>query len=126
MLTAFIAGFILLLAVGIPIAIGLGGSAMLYVLLHGDLSPTMLIQTTFAGMASFPLLAIPLFMLAGNLMNEGGLTRDLVRFARLILGHISGGLGLATILASAIFAAISGAAVATAVAIGMVMIPAMK
>ena len=126
MLTAFIAGFILLLAFGIPIAIGLGGSAMLYVLLHGDLSPTMLIQTTFAGMASFPLLAIPLFMLAGNLMNEGGLTRDLVRFARLILGHISGGLGLATILASAIFAAISGAAVATAVAIGMVMIPAMK
>lgn len=126
MLTAFIAGFILLLAVGIPIAIGLGGSAMLYVWLHGDLSPTMLIQTTFAGMASFPLLAIPLFMLAGNLMNEGGLTRDLVRFARLILGHISGGLGLATILASAIFAAISGAAVATAVAIGMVMIPAMK
>lgn len=126
MMTAFIAGFILLLAVGIPIAIGLGGSAMLYVLLHGDLSPTMLIQTTFAGMASFPLLAIPLFMLAGNLMNEGGLTRDLVRFARLILGHISGGLGLATILASAIFAAISGAAVATAVAIGMVMIPAMK
>ena len=126
MLTAFIAGFILLLAFGIPIAIGLGGSAMLYVLLHGDLSPTMLIQTTFAGMASFPLLAIPLFMLAGNLMNEGGLTRDLVRFARLILGHISGGLSLATILASAIFAAISGAAVATAVAIGMVMIPAMK
>jgi len=77
-------------------------------------------------MASFPLLAIPLFMLAGNLMNEGGLTRDLVRFARLVLGHVSGGLGLATILASAIFAAISGAAVATAVAIGVVMIPAMK
>ena len=131
MLTAFIAGFILLLAVGIPIAIGLGGSAMLYVLLHGDLSPTMLIQTTFAGMASFPLLAIPLFMLAGNLMNEGGLTRDLVRFGvatqnlaadkrALILGL------LIAILASAIFAAISGAAVATAVAIGMVMIPAMK
>ena len=59
-------------------------------------------------------------------MNEGGLTRDLVRFARLLMGHINGGLGLATILASAIFAAISGSAVATAVAIGMVMIPAMK
>ena len=86
----------------------------------------MLIQTTFAGMASFPLLAIPLFMLAGNLMNEGGLTKDLVRFARLVLGHVNGGLGLATVLASAIFAAISGSAVATAVAIGVVMIPAMK
>jgi tripartite ATP-independent transporter DctM subunit len=59
-------------------------------------------------------------------MNEGGLTPDLVRFARLLLGHIRGGLGLATVLACAIFAAISGAAVATAVAIGVVMIPAMK
>jgi C4-dicarboxylate transporter DctM subunit len=64
-------------------------------------------------------------MPAGNLMNEGGITQDLVRFARLLLGHIRGGLGHATILACAIFAAISGAAVATAVAIGVVMIPAM-
>ncbi len=126
MLIAFSFSFMLLLILGIPIAIALGGSAMVYVLLQPDLSLTMLIQTTFAGMASFPLLAIPLFMLAGNLMNEGGLTQDLVRFARLVLGHISGGLGLATILASAIFAAISGSAVATAVAIGVVMIPAMK
>ncbi|HWR30568.1 MAG TPA: TRAP transporter large permease [Negativicutes bacterium] len=126
MLAIFIGSFVALLALGIPISIGLGGSAMVYVLMQEDLSLTMLIQTTFAGMASFPLLAIPLFMLAGNLMNEGGLTRDLVRFARLLMGHISGGLGLATILASAIFAAISGSAVATAVAIGMVMIPAMK
>ena len=126
MLTAFVASFVILLALGIPIAIGLGGSAMVYVLLQEDLSLTMLTQTTFAGMAAFPLLAIPLFILAGNFMNEGGLTRDLVRFARLLMGHISGGLGLATILASAIFAAISGSAVATAVAIGMVMIPAMK
>lgn len=126
MLSAFLVSFVVLLALGIPIAVALGGSAMTYVLLQEDLSLTMLIQTTFAGMSSFPLLAIPLFMLAGNFMNEGGLTRDLVRFARLVMGHISGGLGLATILASAIFAAISGAAVATAVAIGMVMIPAMK
>ncbi|MDF2500412.1 MAG: C4-dicarboxylate transporter permease [Anaerosporomusa subterranea] len=126
MLLIFLVAFIILLSLGIPIAIGLGGSAMLYVLLQGDVSLTMLTQTAFGGMASFPLLAIPLFMLAGNLMNEGGLTQDLVRFARLLLGHISGGLGMATILASGIFAAISGAAVATAVAIGVVMLPAMK
>ena len=127
MIWLFLLAFAVLLSVGIPIAIGLGSSALAYILLSGeDISLTILTQTTFAGMASFPLLAIPLFMLAGNLMNEGGLTQDLVRFARLLLGHISGGLGLATILASAIFAAISGAAVATAVAIGMVMIPAMK
>ena len=125
-LIAFGISFVVLLALGMPIALGLGASAMAYVLMQEDLSLTMLIQTTFGGMSSFPLLAIPLFMLAGNLMNEGGLTKDLVRFARLVMGHISGGLGLATVLASAIFAAISGSAVATAVAIGMVMIPAMK
>ena len=108
MLTLFLVAFVGLMALGIPVAIALGGSAMAYILADGGLSLTLLIQTTFAGMASFPLLAIPLFMLAGNLMNEGGITGDLVRFARLSMGHISGGLGLATILATAIFAAISG------------------
>jgi tripartite ATP-independent transporter DctM subunit len=126
MLTLFLLGFVALLCLGIPIAVALGGSAMLYALFDGNVSLTMLTQTTFAGMASFPLLAIPLFMLAGNLMNEGGLTEDLVNFARLALGHVSGGLGVATIVACALFAAISGAAVATAVAIGAVMLPAMK
>lgn len=126
MIGLFCLAFIVLLCLGIPIAIVLGGSALVYILLQGGLPFTILTQTTFAGMASFPLLAIPLFMLAGNLMNAGGITRDLVRFARLLLGHINGGLGLATILASAIFAACSGAAVTVAVAIGMVMLPAMK
>ena len=126
MLTIFILAFVVLLVTGIPIAIALGGTALSYLLMKGDLSLTMLVQTTFAGIASFPLLAIPLFMLAGALMNESGITRDLVRFARLLLGRVRGGLGLATILACAIFAAISGSAVATAVAIGAVAIPAMK
>ncbi|MFZ5646909.1 MAG: TRAP transporter large permease [Bacillota bacterium] len=126
MLTVFLLVFAVLLLTGIPIAIALGGTALSYLLLKGDISLTMLVQTTFAGMASFPLLAIPLFMLAGSLMNESGITRDLVRFARLIMGRIRGGLGLAAILACAIFAAISGSAVATAVAIGAVAIPAMK
>ncbi|PKN35211.1 MAG: C4-dicarboxylate ABC transporter permease [Deltaproteobacteria bacterium HGW-Deltaproteobacteria-19] len=125
MLAAFLVLFVVLIVLGVPIAVALGGSALGYVLLQDGLSLTLLVQTAFAGMSSFPLLAIPLFMLAGNLMNEGGITEDLVRFARLAMGHISGGLGLATILASAIFAAISGSAVATAVAIGAVMLPAM-
>ncbi len=125
-LTGFGFAFVALLAIGVPISIGLGGAAMAYVFLIGDLSPTMLVQSTFGGMTSYPLLAIPLFILAGNLMSEGGLTKDLVGFTRRLLGHVWGGLGLATILASAVFAAIAGSAVATAVAIGMVMIPAMK
>jgi len=122
----FIGAFILLLCVSAPITVALGGCAMVYAIIGGTVPITTLVQTIFGGLATFPLLAIPLFMLAGNLMNEGGLTPDLVRFARLLLGHIRGGLGLATVLACAIFAAISGAAVATAVAIGVVMIPAMK
>jgi C4-dicarboxylate transporter DctM subunit len=125
-LTLFLLVFVGLLALGVPVSVALGGSAMAYIIADGGLSLTLLVQTTFAGMASFPLLAVPLFMLAGNLMNEGGITGDLVRFARLSMGHISGGLGLATIMATAIFAAISGSAVATAVAIGAVMIPAMR
>jgi C4-dicarboxylate transporter DctM subunit len=122
----FVSSFILLLCVSAPIMVALGGCALVYALVGGTVPITTLIQTTFGGLASFPLLAIPLFMLAGNLMNQGGLTPDLVRFARLSLGHLRGGLGHATILACAIFAAISGSAVATVVAIGMVMIPAMK
>ena len=126
MIAVFAFSFIGLLCISAPITVALGGWAMAYALISGNVPITTLIQTTFGGLATFPLLAIPLFMLAGNLMNEGGITPDLVRFARLLLGHINGGLGLATILACAIFSAISGAAVATAVAIGVVMIPAMK
>jgi C4-dicarboxylate transporter DctM subunit len=126
MIAVFLTVFVGLLCVAAPITVALGGSALAYALISGNMPITILIQTTFGGLATFPLLAVPLFMLAGNLMKEGGLTPDLVNFARLLLGHIRGGLGLATILACAIFAAISGSAVATAVAIGVVMIPAMK
>jgi len=122
----FLGAFIILLCLSAPITVALGGCSMVYALVGGTVPITTLIQTIFGGLATFPLLAIPLFMLAGNLMKEGGLTPDLVNFTRLLLGHIRGGLGQATILACAIFAAISGAAVATAVAIGVVMIPAMK
>ncbi len=118
--------FVVLLALGVPVSIGLGGAAMAYVFTLGDLSPTMLVMTTFSGMTAYPLLAIPLFILGGNIMSAGGLTKDLVGFTRKLLGSVSGGLGLATVFASAIFAAISGAAVATVVAIGMIMLPAMK
>ena len=122
----FVGAFMVLLCVSAPITVALGGVPWSMPSIGGTVPITTLVQTIFGGLATFPLLAIPLFMLAGNLMNEGGLTPDLVRFARMLLGHIRGGLGLATVLACAIFAAISGAAVATAVAIGVVMIPAMK
>jgi len=122
----FAGSFIALLCMSAPILVALGGCSLAYAVFSGNMPITTLIQTTFGGLATFPLLAVPLFMLAGNLMNAGGITPVLVNFARLLLGHIRGGLGHATIFACAIFAAISGAAVATAVAIGVVMIPAMK
>ena len=122
----FAGSFIVLLCISAPILVALGGCSLAYALLMGNMPLTTLIQTTFGGLATFPLLAVPLFMLAGNLMNAGGITPVLVNFARTLLGHIRGGLGHATIFACAIFAAISGAAVATAVAIGVFMIPAMK
>lgn len=122
----FVGSFIALLCISAPIIVALGGCSLAYALIMGNMPLTTLIQTTFGGLATFPLLAIPLFMLAGNLMNAGGITPVLVDFARMLLGHIRGGLGHATIFACAVFAAISGAAVATAVAIGVVMIPAMK
>ncbi|MDA8124582.1 MAG: TRAP transporter large permease [Deltaproteobacteria bacterium] len=125
MLTLFLISFLVFMALGIPVALAMGGSALAYAYLSSGISPTLLIQTTFAGLSSFPLLAIPLFILAGNLMNEGGITDDLVRFSRQFVGHIRGGLGLTTIVACAIFASLSGSAVATAVAIGAVMLPAM-
>lgn len=122
----FLTAFIGLLAISAPIIVALGGCSLAYALFSDNMPATTLVQTIFGGLASFPLLAVPLFMLAGNLMSEGGITPDLVRFARVLLGHIRGGLGHATILSCAIFAAISGAAVATAVAVGVVMIPAMR
>jgi len=88
MIAVFTVSFIGLLCISAPITVALGGSAMAYALISGNVPITTLIQTTFGGLATFPLLAIPLFMLAGNLMNEGGITPDLVRFARLLLGHI--------------------------------------
>lgn len=126
MIAVFIGSFILLLVISAPIMVALGGSSLVYALVTGEIPLTTLIQTTFGGLASFPLLAIPLFILGGNLMKEGGITADLIDFARLLLGHIRGGLGHAAILASAIFSAITGAAVATAAAIGSLMIPAMR
>ena len=123
MFWVFLIGFVVLLSIGVPVALSLGGAAFLFFIPSGMF--TQIVQTTYAGIASFSLLAIPLFILAGNLMYEIGITKDLATFARLLLGHIRGGLGLATVLASAIFAAITGSAAATAVAIGSVLIPTM-
>lgn len=117
----FIAG----LAVGIPVAITLGVSSLAYLLIAG-IPPVVMPQKMYAGMDVFVLLSIPGFILAGNLMNRGGITQRIIRFANSIVGWIRGGLGLTNIAASMLFGGITGTAVADAASIGGVMIPGMK
>ncbi|MEI4487550.1 TRAP transporter large permease [Frigidibacter sp. MR17.14] len=121
LLGTFIGGLIL----GIPVAITLALSSVAYVLYAG--MPLVVIpQKMFAGMDSFVLLCIPGFILAGNLMNMGGITERIVRLAQAMVGWCRGGLGLTNVAASMLFGGISGTAVADAASVGGMMIPGMK
>ncbi|MCY4035226.1 MAG: TRAP transporter large permease [Hyphomicrobiales bacterium] len=117
--------FITGLVLGIPIAITLGLSSLAYILFTG-LPPVVMPQKIYAGMDVFVLLSIPGFILAGNLMNRGGITSRIIRFANALVGWVRGGLGLTNIGASMLFGGITGTAVADAASIGGVMIPGMK
>lgn len=117
--------FLLCIVIGVPVAIALGVSSLVYMLLTGI--PIVAIpEKMYAGMNVFVLLCIPGFILAGNLMNGGGITERIIRFASALVGWIRGGLGLTNIAGSMLFAGISGTAVADAASIGGVMIPGMK
>lgn len=116
--------FTVLLFVGLPIAFSLGISSMVY-LFMAEIPLTILPQRFFAGMDSFVLLCIPGFILAGNLMNAGNITNNIIRFSDSLFGHIRGGLGLANVGGSMIFGGISGTAIADTTSIGAVMIPGM-
>jgi tripartite ATP-independent transporter DctM subunit len=117
----FVGGLVL----GIPVAITLGLSSLAYLLVEG-LPPVVMPQKMYAGMDVFVLLSIPGFILAGNLMNQGGITGRIIRFANAIVGWIKGGLGLTNIAASMLFGGITGTAVADAASLGGVLIPGMK
>ena len=109
----------------IPIGISLGLASLVYYLISG-LSLAALAQQFYTGLDSFALIAIPLFILAGSLMEKGGLSKRLARVADASIGKIEGGMGMATILASSFFAAISGSGPATTAAVGGVMVPEME
>lgn len=117
--------FLLLLILGFPIAFALGISAFSY-LIFSDIPLMVIPQKMYAGIDVFVLLSIPGFILAGNLMNAGGITQRIIHFCNALLGHIRGGLGLANVGASMLFGGISGTAIADTASIGSVMIPAMK
>ncbi len=116
-------GFILL---GIPIAVAMGLTAVLTFIFMGEARVlTMVAQRMYASTTAFTLLAIPFFILAGNLMNTGGITRRVFRFAQALVGHIWGGLGQVNVVASMIFSGMSGSAVADAAGLGLIELKAM-
>lgn len=125
MIVALIFVFIACLVLRFPIAFALGLACLVYLLLAGF--PLMVLpMKMYSGIDVFVLLSVPGFILAGNLMNHGGLTEKIINFCNHLLGHIRGGLALANIGASMLFAGISGTAVSDTASIGSVMIPAMK
>ena len=117
--------FFVCLFINVPIAVCLG-IASVAALIFGGISLLAVPQAMFTAVNSFSLMAIPFFVLAGNVMATGGISKRLVNFANLIIGGIRGGLAIASILASMIFAAISGSCPATTAAIGSIMVPEMK
>ena len=120
-----IGGFLLLVVLGFPIVFSLAITSLLYLAVFGIPVITMA-QKMISGIDTYALLAVPFFILAGNLMNTGGVTRRLFRFASAMVGHIPGGLGHANVLASMIFAGMSGAAIADAGGLGTIEIKAMR
>jgi C4-dicarboxylate transporter DctM subunit len=117
---------ILLLVLNVPVAVSIGVAAILGVVTGGlPINPVVVAQRMFTSADSFPFMAIPFFMLAGGLMEYGGISRRLVNLASSLVGGFRGGLGLITILASAFFGAISGSNPATVAAIGGIMVPEM-
>ncbi|MEP0511217.1 MAG: TRAP transporter large permease subunit, partial [Aurantimonas coralicida] len=116
-----------MIAIGLPIAVAILASALVGVyILNGHLGFLNAALSVFDGATSFPLIAIPLFILAGALMNTGGISRRLINFVSALIGFMRGGLAMVNVGVSLFFAEISGSAVADVAAIGSVLIPAMK
>jgi tripartite ATP-independent transporter DctM subunit len=116
----------LLFALNAPIAIAIGMASILGILIHGDFSMMMVVQRMFGGIDSFHLMAVPLFMFVGVIMEAGGISRRIVEFANSIVGWLPGGLAAVTIVSAMFFAGISGSAAADTAAVGAILIPAMK
>ncbi|MCK9689542.1 TRAP transporter large permease [Scleromatobacter humisilvae] len=116
---------VVLMLTGMPVSIALGLTVMSFFFFLSDVPMASVGLKLFEGLNSFPIMAIPFFILAGNFLTNGGAAKRMIRFAATMVGHMYGGLGLAGVLACALFAAISGSSVATVVAIGSIILPAM-
>lgn len=118
--------FLFFTIAGVPIAIAMSGASLVYVLISGNLPPFVVIHRMISGIDSFPLLAVPFFILAGNLMNNAGITNRIFEIALALVGWLRGGLGHVNVVASIIFSGMSGTAIADAAGLGTVEIKAMK
>jgi C4-dicarboxylate transporter DctM subunit len=114
-----------LITLSVPIGFSIGLASALALLYRGDMPLTLLAQKMFTGLDSFPLLAVPFFILAGLFMETGGISARLVRFASVLVGHIRGGLAHVVIVATIFFSGVSGSSAADTAAIGSIMIPSM-
>jgi C4-dicarboxylate transporter DctM subunit len=126
MSTALIFGLLIaLMLTGMPISIALGLTVLTFLFLMTTVPIEAVALKLFTGIESFEIMAIPFFILAGNFLTHGGVARRMIYFATSMVGHWYGGLGLAAVVACALFAALSGSSPATVVAIGSILIPAM-
>ena len=119
-------GFLGLMVSGVPVAIAMAGASLVYVMVSGNVPDFVVIHRMYGGVDSFPLLAVPFFIWAGNLMNSAGITNRIYNFALSLVGWLKGGLGHVNIIGSVIFAGMSGTAIADAAGLGTIEIKAMK
>jgi len=123
---ALLLGFLVMMAIGVPIAFVMGGAGMLALVVEGKLSLLSVPQRFFNGINSFPLMAVPFFILAADLMSASAITSAILRFTNNMVGHIRGGLGHVNVLTNMIFAGISGSALADAAGPGAIMMRMMQ
>ncbi|GIN07593.1 C4-dicarboxylate ABC transporter permease [Shouchella clausii] len=125
MIIVLLVSLLVLFFIGVPVAIALGLSTSMAMIVAGDVPLLTLAQRAFVSLDSFPLLAIPLFILAGVIMEYGGISQRLINLANALTGHLTGGLAVVTVVTTMFFAAISGSSVAATAALGAILVPAM-
>ncbi len=121
-----ILSLVFLFAINTPIAVAIGVASVTAIIVQGDFDLMMVVQRMFAGTDSFHLMAVPLFMFTGTIMEAGGISKRIIDFANALVGWLPGGLAAVTIVSAMFFAGISGSAAADAAAVGAILIPAMK
>ena len=117
--------FLFLMSGGIPVAMAMAGASLIYILMTNSSPPFVVIHRMVSGIDSFPLLAVPFFILAGNLMNNAGITNRIYNYALALVGWLKGGLGHVNVVGSVVFAGMSGTAIADAAGLGTIEVKAM-